>query len=670
MSMAKLPVRGTVLPLRSQTTQDDFNGVMESWLTWFDVLTNQMNGETIPGINAVVTDFNAKLFPHMNTILQAGSNATAAAASATAAGKSAANAKTSETNAGTSAANAKAAETNAAASATNAASSKNAAAASATAAATSAANAKTSETNAAASATNAASSKTAAANSATAAANSAAGVKTAETNAASSATKAKTSETNAAASAVKAEAARDRCEEIEGALTGGATSLPTPNRLMTRDASGRSQVEDPSADKDIANKRYVAAHANLTSAHGAVSAATANRMVIRDASGRAQFANPSAAADAATKGYVDTHVALTAPHSATAAATANRLMLRDASGRAKVAAPSAAADIANKEYVDTAIVNATQSGRRYLFLPLAMQDSTGINAAVSIGHSDNYAVWWRGDGSSKIYGNWLSGSAQGSLSSFSSTSSVALRGANVISLLDNDTYVRYSKNNGSTWTNTAANYIGFAMGNDVDRMSLGPSMGIISPRAHNLATLVTCTSDVATWTKHTVTAGAYSVVAAGPYAYAVRGATAGYRFDTAGKSVALTLPVACNRIRACKNLVVAWSAGASQFCVSTDYGVSWAVRAYPFTIQDISVSGDVILVVSSASAFMPSRLNFSLDYGISWEHPQYPCPAPSWTLYKTASESGFFSFTNWGMVEQSSSDWSSFSVTYLLKFLE
>ena len=81
----------------------------------------------------------------------------------------------------------------------------------------------------------------------------------------------------------------------------GATSAPTADRLILRDASGRAQVATPSTNNDIANKQYVDNHINATTAiHGATSAATADALVIRDASGRAQVSNPSGSADIAT----------------------------------------------------------------------------------------------------------------------------------------------------------------------------------------------------------------------------------------------------------------------------------------------------------------------------------------------------------------------------------
>ena len=54
----------------------------------------------------------------------------------------------------------------------------------------------------------------------------------------------------------------------------------------------------------------IEAHVADTSAHSATSAPTANRIMMRDASGRAQVAAPLASADIATKGYVDSAVSV------------------------------------------------------------------------------------------------------------------------------------------------------------------------------------------------------------------------------------------------------------------------------------------------------------------------------------------------------------------------
>lgn len=48
-------------------------------------------------------------------------------------------------------------------------------------------------------------------------------------------------------------------DKFIGGVSG--TPLPTPSTLMARDSAGRSQVEAPSADKDIANKAYVSTRA-------------------------------------------------------------------------------------------------------------------------------------------------------------------------------------------------------------------------------------------------------------------------------------------------------------------------------------------------------------------------------------------------------------------------
>lgn len=103
-----------------------------------------------------------------------------------------------------------------------------------------------------------------------------------------------------------------------GNLVNEATSLPTGNTIMKRDNNGRSQVENPSTDKDISNKAYTDAKSNTvqtnlsthidttTGVHGATSAPTANKIAIRDGSGRLQVANPSDANDAVNKTFLDT----------------------------------------------------------------------------------------------------------------------------------------------------------------------------------------------------------------------------------------------------------------------------------------------------------------------------------------------------------------------------
>ena len=84
----------------------------------------------------------------------------------------------------------------------------------------------------------------------------------------------------------------------------GSVSTATPNRLVLRDAAGRAAVVGPSAEGDIALKSNVTTvqgnldtHAALANPHGAVSAPTVNKLMLRDASGRAQVEDPSADKD-------------------------------------------------------------------------------------------------------------------------------------------------------------------------------------------------------------------------------------------------------------------------------------------------------------------------------------------------------------------------------------
>lgn len=127
------------------------------------------------------------------------------------------------------------------------------------------------------------------------------------------------------------------------AASAPGVSAPTPSTTMKRDAAGRSQVVDPSVAADIATKGYVD---GVAGAPG-VSAPTPSTTMKRDASGRSQVVDPSVAADIATKGYADA-LGVSAP-------TVSTIVRRDASGRAQVATPSAAGDIATKGYVDGAI---------------------------------------------------------------------------------------------------------------------------------------------------------------------------------------------------------------------------------------------------------------------------------------------------------------------------
>ena len=97
----------------------------------------------------------------------------------------------------------------------------------------------------------------------------------------------------------------------------GAVSTSTANKIIIRDEAGRAQVENPSEDKDIANKEYVDTKttgnagavqtaldehiAKTTDVHGATSEATSNKIAIRDGSGRLQVANPTNNLDATNK---------------------------------------------------------------------------------------------------------------------------------------------------------------------------------------------------------------------------------------------------------------------------------------------------------------------------------------------------------------------------------
>jgi hypothetical protein len=106
-----------------------------------------------------------------------------------------------------------------------------------------------------------------------------------------------------------------------------ATATPAPDRVILRDAAGRAQIAEPSANADISNKKYV------DDAIAGISGADV------------------------TKEYVDSHINAANAHSATSLATAGRLIIRDANGRARIAAPSVDADIATKGYVDSAVTS-------------------------------------------------------------------------------------------------------------------------------------------------------------------------------------------------------------------------------------------------------------------------------------------------------------------------
>ena len=143
--------------------------------------------------------------------------------------------------------------------------------------------------------------------------------------------------------------------------------------------------------------------------------ATANKIIIRDASGRAQVASPSADSDIATKKYVDdiasgdagavqqalnTHIAkTTGVHGATSEATANKIAIRDASGRMKVKDPSDDLDAANKQTVVSLINSlAVQS---WTAISDTKFSGTEINA-ITYGNSRFVAVGSSGKASRSI----------------------------------------------------------------------------------------------------------------------------------------------------------------------------------------------------------------------------------------------------------------------------
>lgn len=151
-----------------------------------------------------------------------------------------------------------------------------------------------------------------------------------------------------------------------------ATAAATANRIVLRDAAGRTQVAAPAAAADVARKQEVDtvqadvdAHEALTgntSVHGAAFGPTPSTLVRRSTGARAQFANPVDAADAATKAsseaVVAAHAALgggDAVHGAAAVLnfTGNRTVVaRDVNGRAEFAYPATQYQAAPKGYVD------------------------------------------------------------------------------------------------------------------------------------------------------------------------------------------------------------------------------------------------------------------------------------------------------------------------------
>lgn len=143
----------------------------------------------------------------------------------------------------------------------------------------------------------------------------------------------------------------------------------------------------------------VTSHINATTGvHGAVSTATASKIIIRDASGRAQVANPSANNDIANKSYTDTGdnnvrsalnshtAATTGVHGATSAATANKLIIRDAAGRAQIASPSVDSDIANKKFVEDKFVNTKITGTLTVEGNINDVNIRGTKGCISIGN--------------------------------------------------------------------------------------------------------------------------------------------------------------------------------------------------------------------------------------------------------------------------------------------
>lgn len=91
-------------------------------------------------------------------------------------------------------------------------------------------------------------------------------------------------------SATGSQAKVDTHAALTGSTAHAATAAATANRIMLRDASGRSAVAAGSASGDIVNKGQmdtaITTHSNLTSGiHGATATPTANRIPIANASG-------------------------------------------------------------------------------------------------------------------------------------------------------------------------------------------------------------------------------------------------------------------------------------------------------------------------------------------------------------------------------------------------
>ena len=111
----------------------------------------------------------------------------------------------------------------------------------------------------------------------------------------------------------------DSSAEVDGkvathqALTNPHSSTPdaTPSRLVLRDAAGRAKVVAPSVEGDIALKSNVTTvqgnldtHAALANPHGACFQPTVSKIILRDAAGRAQVEDPSADKDLVNKQYL------------------------------------------------------------------------------------------------------------------------------------------------------------------------------------------------------------------------------------------------------------------------------------------------------------------------------------------------------------------------------